>query len=122
MDRKLSTVNRWSDYLFPILKGNKFNEAVILSTNIFAEELSKTSSNPSMFRIYACLDTKATLTIKRTQSEVTVSEKLNGGNDLSAGCCYMFDTLVNSDQTINFQVSADLTINSLIIVEIPMVQ
>lgn len=117
----MSAVTKWNEYLLPIIKGNKFNESATLSTNIFTSNLT-CSSTPSMFRIYLCLDTKTKLTVKRTQSAVTVSELLNGGLDLNAGCCYMFDIIVAESQSINFQVSANLTINSLIVVEIPMIQ
>jgi hypothetical protein len=104
----------------PILKGSVFNTSVTANTNIFASDLSPTNS-PTTFRIYACFDTSGILTVRRTKGGITVSEQLNGGNALVTNGAYMFDIIVESGETINFQYSVNATAIVLKVIEVPSV-
>ena len=51
-----------------------------------------------------------------------MAEAFNQNGDLTAGCNYMFDTVIAEGETVNLQLSATSIVLSLIVVEIPMVQ
>jgi hypothetical protein len=114
------TAKKISDLFRPILKGSVFNTLVTANTNIFASDLSPTN-NPTTFRIYACFDTSGILTVRRTKAGITVSEQLNDGSALVANGAYMFDIIVESGETINFQYSVDATVIVFKVIEIPSV-
>ena len=109
------------EHLIPMEAGKKFNEMVTADTNIFTSELVGICS-PTLMRIYICLNTSTKLHLKRTEGITTITEYLNSDADLSANCSYIFDVFLCSPQKINLQVTADCTILSLQVVEIPMVQ
>jgi len=114
------TAKKISDFLRPILKGSVFNTSVTANTNIFSSDLSPTNS-PTTFRIYACFDASGVLSVVRTKDGVTVTEQLNDGSALVANGAYMFDIIVESGETINFQYSVNATAIVLKVVEIPSV-
>lgn len=100
-----------------LLKGSKFNTAIVADTDIFTSALSPTST-PTYFRIYATFDTAGVLIVKRTQSAVTISEELNSGATLTANSAYVFDIIVQSGQTINLQYNIGATALELSVTEI----
>jgi len=100
-----------------ISKGSKFNTSVTADTNIFSSELSP-SYSVTLFRIYACFSAAGVLSVKRTKSGVTVTEKLNEDSNLSANSAYSFDIVVKSGETINLQYSATVTALELSVSEI----
>jgi len=105
------------EYKF-ILKGSLFNIHISANTDIFAADLSPTNT-PTTFRLYVCFDTSGVLTVRRKSGAVTVSEQLNAGIALTANSAYMFDILVESDESINLQYSADATAICIKICEVP---
>lgn len=109
------------NYLVPRAKGSIFNTNKNLNTDYFASDIAPTHT-PSIFRIYACLDTSAILTVRRTSGGNTVSEKMNSGAALTADCGYIFDIFVDSGETINVQASATANVLKVNVVEIGMGQ
>ena len=76
-------------------------------------------SNPlSIFRIYAVFNTAGVLYVKRTRGATSVLEALNNGASLNANASYIFDIIVVSDDSINFQYSVNATLLTLIVVEV----
>jgi hypothetical protein len=63
------------------------------------------------------MNTAGVLSVRRTQGATTVSEQLNGGASLIANASYIFDVMVATGQTINFQYSAIGTVLSCIVIE-----
>ncbi len=104
----------------PILKGRIFDTAVVAATDFFTTDLSPTNS-PTTFRIYIALDTGGVLDVQRTSGGATVVEELNAGVALAADAAYMFDILVQEDDTINLQTSVGAQILYCIVIEVPSV-
>jgi len=100
-----------------ILKDSKFNTSVTADTNIFSPELSP-SYSVTLFRIYACFSAAGVLSVKRTKSGVTVTEKLNSANQLTTDASYSFDIVVESGETINLQYDATATARKLSVAEL----
>jgi len=105
------------EYKF-ILKNSLFNTPITGNKDIFTVGLSPTNT-PTTFRLYVCFDTSGVLTVRRTREAVTVSEQLNAGAALTANSAYMFDILVESEETINLQYSVDATAICIKICEVP---
>jgi hypothetical protein len=59
------------------------------------------------------LSTATILSLTRTRELDTVTEKLNGGSQLTAGCAYIFDAAASDDEIINLTADADTTILKL---------
>ena len=95
--------------LNPMLKGSIFNTLIGANTNFFSSDLTPTYS-PTIFRIHITNSTAGKLNVKRTRGATTVTETLNGGNDLSSGCAYIFDIAVESGDSINLQYSVTGTV------------
>ncbi len=102
----------------PIQKGRIFNTAVAITTDFFAADLEPTNS-PTTFRIYVALDSGGVVSVQRTSGGVTVAELLNSGTALTANSAYMFDVLVNEDDTINLQDSVGGQILYCMVLEVP---
>jgi hypothetical protein len=100
----------------PIPKASIFNTAVLADTNFLSSDLSPTNT-PTLFRIYICLSTSGVFSVRRSKGGVTVAENLNSGNPLLAGCAYMFDILVDSGETVNFQTTVAGTVLKLSVIE-----
>jgi hypothetical protein len=98
------------------VKSSMINKSVTANTNILSTGI--TSYYNCIFRIYACFDTDGVLSIKRTQGSTTVTEVLNGGNDLTANSAYAFDIIVEKDEVINLQFSVNATALTLKVLEI----
>jgi hypothetical protein len=103
--------------LIPIAKGSVFNTAVVANTDIFAADLTPTNT-PCTFRIYACFVGAGVLTVRRTSDGVTVSEQLNSGANLTANASFIFDILVNENESVNLQYSVGTTALKLSVIEI----
>jgi len=101
----------------PVSKASIFNQSVTAGANILSSGLSP-SNSPTVFRIYACFDTSGVLSVVRTKDTTTVTEQLNGGSSLSANSSYIFDIIVESDETINLRYSVNATCLILKVVEI----
>ncbi|MEM3895567.1 hypothetical protein [Thermofilum sp.] len=105
--------------LTPVLKAERFNTPVTANTNIFPISISPTNSLAS-FRIYASFDSSGVLSVARTKSGTTVTEQLNSGISLNANASYIFDIIVQSNESINLQYSANATALVLKVIEIPL--
>lgn len=103
----------------PIVKGSVFNASVSANTNIFSSNLTPTHS-PTVFRIYACFSASGVLSVARTKAGTTVTEQLNAGNPLNANAAYIFDIIVESNESINLRYSEAATALVLKVVEVPL--
>lgn len=95
--------------LFPQLtaidKASQHGVAETLNTDILATSLSPTNT-PCLFRVMVMLETSGVFSAILTNSASSKTLKFNGGAALAASCPYMFDILVHSGDTVNFQTSA----------------
>jgi len=98
-------------------KGSVFNTAITANTDIFASDLTP-KYTPCIFRIYCCFSAAGVLSVRRTSGGVTVNEQLNAGSALTANAAYLFDILVDSDESINLRYSVDATCIKLSVIEI----
>jgi hypothetical protein len=55
-----------------------------------------------VFKVYACFSVAGNLILRRTRAAVTVSEQLGA---MTANVAQNFEVLVDSDETINLQLS-----------------
>ena len=72
----------------------------------------------AMFRIYVCLDTAAIFKVIHDDGSSEVDVAMNGGAQLVAQAGYMFDALVDTGDTINFEADQNVQIEKLIVEEI----
>lgn len=98
------------------------NRAYVFSTaytsgNILTTGLVPKGGPDKFFRIYCSFDAGEVLSVTLTTGETTVTEKLNGGSALTAGCAYIFDVRVHSTETINFTYGGAATIGRFIVDE-----
>ena len=92
-------------YLVPLEKAVQHGLAEVADTNILATDLSPTYT-PCLFRVMVMLETAGVFSTMLIKDGVTKKLKLNSGALLAADCAYMFDILVHSGDTVNFQTSA----------------
>ena len=76
------------------------------------------STAPCLFRIQICVDEAATFSARITKDGDTQPYIFNDDTDLTADAGYMFDLLVHDGDTVNFQLSAAVTIRNLRVQEI----
>ena len=89
--------------LIPIEKVNQVGISETADTDILASNLLPTVA-PCLFRVTVVLETAGVFSaILKGATDKTL--KLNGGVALVANCAYLFDFLVHSGDTINFQTS-----------------
>jgi len=100
-----------------IEKGRIFNTAIGAAANFFAADLAPTTP-PCTFRIYMDFDTAGIVSIQRTSGGVSVLERLNQATALTVNCAYIFDIMVQEDDTINIQHAAGAQISYCLVVEI----
>jgi hypothetical protein len=112
-----SDVKALKTWLTGIEKADLFNVSVSANTDILSSPI-KASNPPSIFRIYAVFDTAGVLFVKRIRGSTSVLEALNNGASLNANASYIFDIIVSSLDSINFQYSVDATLLTLIVVEV----
>lgn len=90
--------------LLPLAVASIFNTAIGANTNFLSTDITPTNT-PCLLRILICLDTAGVFSVKRTKSAVTTTEQFNSGTALTANAEYLFDILVDTDETINFQTT-----------------
>jgi len=79
------------------------------------------SSPPSMFRIMVSMSKAGKFKAQLTQDSTTKDLTFNNDTNLAADSVYIFEMLVNEDDSIDFeQDQTDQTINVLIVQEILM--
>lgn len=89
-----------------LLRARLFNTATPGSTVELLPLGITVTDGTTILTVYCCFSASGVLSVERTVGGVTVSEKLNSGDALDAGCAYMFDVSIQSDTTINFKYSA----------------
>lgn len=88
------------------------------NTNILGAGITPTNS-PTTFRIMVSISIAAKFSAAITRAATTKTSKFNGGADLVTDTLFIFDMLVHSGDSINFQFSATGgTINDLRVQEI----
>jgi hypothetical protein len=92
-----------------------FNTVKTANTPFFTDDIDpfNVADTPCLIRIYVTLSTQAVLSLTRTRETTTVTEKLNGGAPLTAGCAYIFDSAASDNELINLTADADTTILKL---------
>lgn len=103
--------------LKPIEKANEHNTAETANTNILAAALSPTNT-PCLFRVMVAFDTVGTFRATITKEGNTQTVIFNNNVDLVADCLYMFDHLVHSGDTVNYQYSVNAQLLVLRVQEI----
>lgn len=101
----------------PIEKANEHNLSVTADTDILSQDITP-SNTPCLFRIMVCLNTAGVFSAMVTYSGSEQKLKLNAGVNLAADATYMFDILVHSGDSVNFQHSATATLKALRVQEI----
>jgi len=104
----------------PTVKASLISTSISANTNILSNSVTP-SYNPSVLRIQASFSASGVLSVVRTKGSTTVTEVLNGGNALSASAVYIFDVVVEGNESINLQYSVAATLLRLLIVEVPYV-
>ena len=101
----------------PIEKANEHNKSVTADTDILSRDLTPTNT-PCLFRIMVCLDTAGVFSAMVTKDDSEQQLKFNSAGNLVADAAYLFDILVHSVDSVNFQHSADATLKVLRVQEI----
>ncbi len=76
---------------------------------------------PSMLRILVQLSVAAKCHVMVDNGSTEVTLVLNSGANLAAGCLYLFDVLVAAEDLVNLQADGAVTVDRLIVQEIPIV-
>lgn len=113
-------VRTLKEFLTPLAKENIFNFAYTAGNDFIASDITPTR-NPTLLRVHICLDTAGVFFCRRATNGVYVVENFNDGNNLTANSAYMFDTMLEGGEKINFRFSANAQILHFSVVEIPMV-
>lgn len=97
--------------LIPLALASQHAVAETANVDILAADLSPTNT-PSLFRIMVMLGTAGVFSAQLKNGGATAVLKLNGATALTAACAYIFDILVHSGDTVNFQttVSGNVTL------------
>jgi len=88
----------------PLDVASQHGVAEIANTDILASDIAP-ANTPCLFRIMVMLETAGVFSAILKSGAVSKTLKLNAGNSLLANCAYMFDILVHSGDTVNFQTS-----------------
>ena len=86
----------------PLAKANVHNGNKNANTNFLTTNLSP-SDPPCLFRIQVMLPTAGKFTAKIKKSTTTLTCHFNTGANLVASSLYMFDVLMHTGDTVNFQ-------------------
>jgi len=101
----------------PIEKANQHNVPVTDNTHILSSALTP-ANPPCLFRIMVCLGTAGIFSAMVTKDSSQQQLKFNCAGNLTADAVYIFDVLVHSGDSVNFQHSADATLKVLRVQEI----
>jgi hypothetical protein len=94
------------DKFVPLNKASQHGVAETANTDILASDLSPTNT-PCLFRVMVMLETSGVFSAILKNGGVSKTLKLNAGVALVASCAYIFDILVHSGDTVNFQTDAN---------------
>jgi hypothetical protein len=90
----------------PLAKASQHGVAETANTDILAADLSPTNT-PCLFRTMVMLETSGIFSAILKSGAVSKTLKFNGGVALAASCAYIFDILVHSGDTVNFQTDTN---------------
>lgn len=91
--------------IIPLEVAAQHGVAETADTDILGSDITPTNT-PCLFRTMVMLETTGVFSAMLKNDGVTKQLKLNGAVALTADCAYMFDILVHSGDTVNFQTSA----------------
>jgi len=103
--------------LTPLERAVEHNTAELANTDILAAALTPTNT-PCLFRVMCVFDTAGTFRATITKAANTQTVIFNGGTDLALNCLYIFDHLVHSGDSINYQYSVNAQLMVLRVQEI----
>lgn len=103
--------------LTPLEKANEHNATITADKNILARAITP-SNPPCLFRIMICLNTAGVFSAMITKASSEQQFKFNSASNLTADAGYIFDLLVHSGDSINFQHSVAATLKTLRVQEI----
>jgi len=86
----------------PLEKANVHNGNKNANTDFLADNITP-SDYPVLFRIQVMLPAAGKFTAKIKKSTTTLTNHFNGGANLAASALYIFDVLMHSGDSINFQ-------------------
>lgn len=86
----------------PLEKANVHNGNKNANNNFLAANISP-SDYPVLFRVQVMLPAAGKFTAKIKKTTTTLTCHFNGGADLTASALYIFDVLMQSGDSINFQ-------------------
>ena len=110
----------------PLEKAHIHDTAIAINTDFLATDLTITPVGPEpetvyppcLFRIMIAIDTAQVFRAHIDDGTTEVALEFNGGIALAAQSVYIFDILVNEDDSINFQVDGAVQIEKFIVQEI----
>ncbi|MBA7605667.1 hypothetical protein ES703_12801 [subsurface metagenome] len=111
------TLNDLFARVTPLEKAAEHNTAELATTDILAAALTPTNT-PCLFRVMCAFDTAGVFTATITRGGNTQLVHFNGGANLTVDCLYIFDHLVHSGDTINYQYSVGAQLMVLRVQEI----
>ena len=86
-------------------KGNVFNGTLpAQNASLLASDIT-TVETVSYLNVYVVLSVAGVFSAKRKRGTTTLTEKMNGNVNLTAGCAYMFTVPIRSGDSINFSSS-----------------
>lgn len=113
---------RSEDPMTPLSKGVIHNTAYVTPNDFFGTALAPTIE-PTLFRCQGLFDAAGVLSVRiirgGVRGGVNVGGNFNHGVVLGANELYVFDTLVQLGDTINYRYSASCNILSFKVLEIP---
>jgi hypothetical protein len=99
------------------------NKPIAANTNFISTDPAKTpplkpTNTPCIFRIYVCLSVAGNFSVQRKKASQATTEYMDQNVALAANSAYMFDILVDEDETIDFQTTVAATIIKFSVVEV----
>ena len=86
----------------PLEKANVHNGNKDANTDFLTSNISP-SDYPVLFRVQVMLPSAGKFTAKIKKGVTTLTGHFNGGANLAGSCLYIFDMLVHSGDSVNFQ-------------------
>ncbi|MFA5376661.1 MAG: hypothetical protein WC455_13015 [Dehalococcoidia bacterium] len=102
----------------PMDKGVIHNTAYVTPNNFFGTALTP-YVKPTLFRCQGAFSVAGVLSVTITRAGNTQVLAYNHGVALGAGELYIFDTLVQEGDTVNYRYSVNCTIQTFKVLEIP---
>jgi len=99
-------------FLIPISKADVEGVSPGASTDILASDITPIHP-PSLFRIKISVDAVCKISAEVTVGSTTYTVYFNANSDLVADALYMFDMLVHSGDSVNFQLDSSEDVNLL---------